>query len=107
MAGFGNGCQDRIHDLWEDCLRGVFNAKIADKLQAARERLAAATASGVEAVQLDAAQGEAPALGAVGEGAAAVPTASKEEQARLEAAKQARLKTAREKKTVAAVSWEG
>ena len=58
MAGFGNGCHDRIHDLWEDCLRGVFNAKIADKLQAARERLAAATASGVEAVQLDAAQGE-------------------------------------------------
>jgi hypothetical protein len=83
----------------------VFNAKIADKLQAARERLAAATASGVEAVQLDAAQGEAdgaPALEAAGEGAAAAPTASEEEQARLEAAKQARLKTAREKKAVAA-----
>jgi hypothetical protein len=105
VAGFGNGCQDRIDGLWEDCLRGVFNAKIADKLQAARERLAAARASGVEATRLDAAQGEAdggPAPGAAGEGAAAAPTASKEEQARLGAAKQARLKTAREKKAGAA-----
>jgi ribosomal protein S18 acetylase RimI-like enzyme len=83
----------------------VFNAKIADKLQAARERLAAATASGVEAARLCATQVEAdgaPALRAGGEGGAAAPTASEEEQARLEAAKQARLKTARDKKAVAA-----
>ena len=79
MAGFGNGCQDRIYELWEDCLCGVFSAKIAGKLQAARERLAAATASGVEAARLDAAQGKAeagPALAAAGEGAAVASTAS-------------------------------
>ena len=97
MAGFDE-------ELWESCVRGVFEVKTAAKLEAAREGLAAAKAGGVEAADLTAAQEEAdagPALGAAGEVAAAAVTASKEEQARLEAAKQTELKAAGRRKAVA------